>query len=176
LKKGTFVSSENKGTVNKIPKRKVASSSLVARSKFQAASLLESNVCTLAGNSPIPNCGEIVVKINGRIRYLWRAVDQDGDVLDILVQSRRDRKAAKKFFRKLLKGLRYVPRVIIIDKLKSYGAAKAEVPLAVEHCGDKGQNNRAENSHQPTRLRKRVMRRFKVIGPCAAFSLGLWNH
>src|SRR3979490_3629289 len=69
----------------------------------------------------------------GRLHYLWRAVDQDGDVLDILVQSRRDKKAAKKFFRKLLKGLRYVPRVIITDKLKSYGAAMAEVMPSVEH-------------------------------------------
>jgi hypothetical protein len=70
--------------------------------------------------------------------------DQDGDVLDILVQSRRDQKAAKKFFRKLLKGLRYVPRVIITDKLKRYHAAKQELMPSVEHRQDKGQNNRAE--------------------------------
>ncbi|MDQ3688339.1 MAG: IS6 family transposase [Acidobacteriota bacterium] len=69
---------------------------------------------------------EMFIKMNGEDHYLWRAVDQDGNVLDILVQSRRNKKAAKKFFRKLLKGLRYVPRVIITDKLKSYGAAKAE--------------------------------------------------
>src|SRR5260370_3871175 len=92
---------------------------------------------------------EVFVKLNGRLHYLWRAVDQDGDVLDILVQSRRDKKAAKKFFRKLLKGLRYVPRMIITDKLKSYSAAKAEVLPSVEHWQHKGQNNRAENSHQP---------------------------
>ena len=116
---------------------------------------------------------EVFLKINGRLHYLWRAVDQDGDVLDILVQSRRDKKAAKKFFRKLLKELRYVPRVIITDKLRSYSAAKAEVLPGVEHCQDKGQNNRAENSHQPTRLRERVMRRFKSA---AALSLGLRNH
>src|SRR6202023_2737718 len=67
---------------------------------------------------------EVFLRINGRIHYLWRAVDQDGEVLDILVQSRRDKKAAKKFFRKLLKGLRYVPRAIITDKLRSYAAAK----------------------------------------------------
>jgi putative transposase len=79
--------------------------------------------------------------------FLWRAVDQDGDVLDIMVQSKRDQKAAKKFFRKLLKGLRYVPRVLITDKLKSYSAAKAEVLPSVEHCQQKYQNNRAENSH-----------------------------
>jgi putative transposase len=70
---------------------------------------------------------EVFLKINGRLPSLWHAVDQDGDVLDVLVQSRRDKKAAKKFFRKLLTGLRYVPRVIITDKLRSYNAAKAEV-------------------------------------------------
>src|SRR3979409_303508 len=96
---------------------------------------------------------EMFLKINGRLHYLWRAVDQDGDVLDILVQSRRNKKAAKKFFRKLLKRLRYVPSVIITDKLRSYSAAKAKTLPGVEHCRGKWQNNRAENSHQPTRLR-----------------------
>jgi putative transposase len=98
-----------------------------------------------------------------------RAVDQDGDVLDILVQTHRDTKAAKKFFRKVLKGLRYVPRVIITDKLRSYHAAIAEVLPRVEHLQQKQQNNRAENSHQPTRLRKRVMRRFKSAGQAQRF-------
>ena len=112
---------------------------------------------------------EMFLKINGRLHYLWRAVDQDGDVLDILVQSRRDKKAAKKFFRKLLKGLRYVPRVLITDKMKSYHAAKQELMPSVEHRQDKGQNNRAENSHQPTRLRERVMRRFKSAGHAQRF-------
>jgi len=112
---------------------------------------------------------EVLLKINGRIQYLWRAVDQDGDVLDILVQSKRDKKAAKKFFRKLLRGLRYVPRVIVTDKLRSYGAAKAELLLSVEHCQQKYQNNRAENSHQPTRLRERLMRRFKSPGHAQRF-------
>jgi len=90
-------------------------------------------------------------------------------VLDILIQSHRNKKAAKKFFRKLLKGLRYVPRIIITDKLKSYSAAKGEVIPSVEHCQDKWQNNRAENSHQPTRLRERVMRRFKSPGHAQRF-------
>src|SRR5215471_5365611 len=112
---------------------------------------------------------EVFLKINGRLHYLWRAVDQDGDVLDILVQSRRDKKAAKKFFRKLLKESRYVPRVIITDKLKSYSAATAEVMPGVEHLQQKYQNNRAENSHQPTRLRERVMRRFKSSGHAQRF-------
>ena len=112
---------------------------------------------------------EVFLKINGRIHYLWRAVDQDGDVLDILVQSKRDKKAAKKFFRKLLKTLRYVPRVIITDKLRSYGAAKAEVLPSVEHLQQKYQNNRVENSHQSTRLRERVMKRFKSSGHAQRF-------
>src|SRR6266487_1329006 len=94
---------------------------------------------------------EVFLKNNRRLHYLWRAVDQDGDVFDIMVQSRRDKKAAKKFFRKLLKRLRYVPRVIITDKLRSYSAAKAEVLPGVEHLQHKYQNNRAENSHQPNR-------------------------
>src|SRR5215470_4494489 len=91
---------------------------------------------------------EVFLKINGRLHYLWRAVDQDGDVLDILVQSRRNKKAAKKFFRKLLKRLRYVPRVIITDKLRSYSSARVDVMPGVEHLQNKYQNNRAENSHQ----------------------------
>jgi putative transposase len=111
----------------------------------------------------------VFLKINGQLHYLWRAVDQVGDVLDILVQSQRDKKAAKKFFRKLLKGLRYVPRVIITDKLRSYGAAKAAVLPSVAQCQDKWQNNPAKNSHQPTRLRERVMRRFKSAGHAQRF-------
>src|SRR6266480_1644000 len=112
---------------------------------------------------------EVFLKINGRLHYLWRAVDQDGDVLDIMVQSRRDKKAAKKFFRKLLKGLRYVPRVIVTDKLRSYSAARTEVMPSVEHVQQKYQNNRAENSHQPTRLREKVMRGFKSAGYAQRF-------
>jgi len=96
-------------------------------------------------------------------------ITQDGSVLDILVQSRRNKIAAKRFFRKLLKGLRYVPRVIITDKLKSYGTAKAEVMPGVEHRQHKGLNNRAENSHQPTRVREKVMRRFKSAGQVQRF-------
>jgi putative transposase len=112
---------------------------------------------------------EMFLTINGQVRYLWRAVDQDGDVLDILVQSRRDKRAAKKFFRRLLKRFRYVPRVIITDKLRSYSAARAEVMPSVAHVQQKYQNNRAENSHQPTRLRERVMRQFKSGGHAQRF-------
>ena len=93
---------------------------------------------------------EVFLTLNGKRHYLWRAVDQDGNVLDILVQCRRDKNAAKKFFRKLLKGLRYVPRVIITDNLKSYGAAKREILPGVEHRQHRYLNNRAENSHQST--------------------------
>src|SRR2546423_12978960 len=101
--------------------------------------------------------------------YLWRAVDQDDNVLDILVQSRRNKQAAKKFFRKLLKGLEYVLRVIITDKLKSYGAAKREILPGVEHRQHKRLNNRAENSHQPTRWREKKMRKFKSAGQAQRF-------
>jgi putative transposase len=104
---------------------------------------------------------EVFIRINGQTHYLWRAVDQDGNILDILVQRRRNKTAAKKFLRKLLSGLPYVPRVLITDKLASYGAAKREVLPSVEHRQHKGLNNRAENSHQPTRERERRMRRFK---------------
>ncbi len=101
--------------------------------------------------------------------YLWRAVDQDGNVLDILVQARRDKAAAAKFLRKLLKGLAYVPRVVITDKLASYGAPMRAVLPSVEHRRHKGLNNRAENSHQPTRQRARRMRRFKDPGHAQRF-------
>ena len=109
------------------------------------------------------------MRIGGAQHYLWRAVDQDGNVLDILVQSRRDKRAATKFLRKLLKGLTYVPRVLITDKLASYGAARQAVLPSVEHRRHKGRNNRAENSHQPTRERERRMRRFKSPGHALRF-------
>ncbi|PRC93538.1 Transposase [Solimicrobium silvestre] len=90
---------------------------------------------------------EVYLSINGKSHYLWRAVDQDGEILDILVQPRRNKYAVKKFFRKLLKKLHYIPRVIITDKLRSYAAAKAEIMPGVKHVQDKGATNRAENSH-----------------------------
>jgi transposase-like protein len=98
---------------------------------------------------------EVFIRIRGEQHYLWRAVDQDGTVLDILVQSRRNTKAAKRFSRKLLRGLQYVPRVILTDKLKSYAAAKREILPRVEHRQSRYLNNRAEVSHQPTRRRER---------------------
>ncbi len=112
---------------------------------------------------------EVFLTIQGRTAYLWRAVDHHGTVLDILVQSQRNKTAAKKFFRKLLKGCQYVPRVLITDKLGSYGAAKQEVIPSVEHRRHRRLNNRAENSHQPTRQRERTMRRFKSAGHAQRF-------
>jgi len=104
---------------------------------------------------------EMFLRIQGKTHYLWRAVDQHGHVLDILVQSRRDAKAAKRFFRKLLRGLQYVPRVIVTDKLRSYAAAKRKILPGVEHRQSRYLNNGAEVSHQPTRRRERQMQRFK---------------
>ncbi|ETW95413.1 MAG: transposase IS6 [Candidatus Entotheonella factor] len=112
---------------------------------------------------------EVFLTINGKRYYLWRAVDQDDNVLDILVQSRRNKKAAKKFFRKLLKGLTYVPRVVITDKLRSYGAAKREILPGVEHRQSRYLNNRCENSHRPTRQRERRMQGFKSPGHAQRF-------
>ena len=112
---------------------------------------------------------EVFVKIQGRQQYLWRAVDEDGDVIDILVQSRRNRRAAIRFFRKLLKGQGCVPRRLITDKLRSYPAACRTVMPSVVHCTDRYANNRAEVSHQPTRERERQMRRFKSAAHAQRF-------
>ena len=103
--------------------------------------------------------------------WLWRAVDQTGIVLDLLVQRRRDKQAAKRLLRKLLKKLMRPPRVMITDQLASYGAAKREVMPrpSIEHRQHKGLNNRAENSHQPTRRRERQMKQFKSAGQAQRF-------
>ena len=112
---------------------------------------------------------EVFIKIRGKTHYLWRAVDQQGTVLDILVTSRRDTRAATRFFPKLLKGLEYVPRVLITDKLASYGAARRRVLRSVEHRQSKYLNNRAENSHHPTRARERAMKKFTSAGHAQRF-------
>ncbi len=112
---------------------------------------------------------EVFVRLQGVQHYLWRTVDQNGVVLDILVQARRDAKAAKRFFRRLLKGLQYVPRVIVIDKLRSYGVARRQLLLDVEHRQSRYLNNRAENSHRPTRRRERQMQRFKSAEQAQGF-------
>ena len=112
---------------------------------------------------------EVALTIAGVKHWLWRAVDQNGTVLDILVQSRRDTQAAKRLLRKLLKKQARPPRVMITNKLASRGAAKQEVTPSVEHRKHKGLNNRAENSHQPTRQRERQMKRFKLPGQAQRF-------
>jgi putative transposase len=106
---------------------------------------------------------EVVIPIKGVKHWLWRAVDANGDVLDILVQSRRNKGAAKRFFRKLFRRWGQ-PRVLITDKLGSYAAAKAEITPGIEHRQHKGLNNRAEASHRHTRRREKVMGRFKSPG------------
>jgi putative transposase len=112
---------------------------------------------------------EVFVTIQGRRQYLWRAVDQDGDVIDIFVQSRRDRRAAKRFFRKLLKGQGSPRWRLVTDRLRSYGAAHQTVMPSVVHSTEQYENNRAEVSHQPTRQRERQMRRFKCPGQAQRF-------
>src|SRR6201993_666761 len=114
---------------------------------------------------------EVAVTIAGKKHWLWRAVDQEGFVLDVLVQSRRDKKAAKRLLRKLLKKQLRAPRVLITDKLRSYGAAKREIMPGVEHRQHKGLNNRAENSHQPTRRRERIMTAVQVGATGATVSV-----
>ncbi|KAF2988790.1 hypothetical protein MJC1_04129 [Methylocystis sp. MJC1] len=104
---------------------------------------------------------EVVVSIVGKKHWLWRAVDADGFVLAILAQSRRDKKAAKRLMRKLLKNAGRAPRVMVTDKLKSYGSARAAMGLRIKHRQHNGLNSRAENSHQPTRRREGIMKRSK---------------
>lgn len=104
---------------------------------------------------------EVFIRIEGVLHYLWRAVDQNGVVLDILVQDKRDGAAAKRFFRRLLKGLQYKPERLITDGLRSYGVARRALLPDVKHRTSRYLNNRAENSHRPTRRRERQMQRFK---------------
>jgi putative transposase len=104
---------------------------------------------------------EVFVKIDGMQHYMWRAVDQDGEIVDIFLQRRRDGEAAKRFFKRLLKTHRNEPRKIVTDKLRSYSVAHRELIPDTIHDTSQYANNRAELSHQPTRVRERVMRRFK---------------
>ncbi|MFT7199347.1 MAG: putative transposase [Glaciecola sp.] len=112
---------------------------------------------------------EVFIKINGVLHYLWRAVDQDGDEIDILVQKRKDKKAAIRFFKKLLKGQQVAPIKIVTDKLKSYSAAKRELMPSVDHSTEQYENNGCELSHQPSRQQERQMRRFKSQGQAQRF-------
>ncbi len=112
---------------------------------------------------------ELFVTIQGQRHYLWRAVDQDGDVIDILLQPCRDRRAAARFFRKLLKGQGGVPRRMVTDKLRSYAAVHRTIRPSVAHDTTQYANNRAEVSHEPTRQRERGMRRFKSMAQAQRF-------
>jgi putative transposase len=112
---------------------------------------------------------ELFVNIRGQQHYLWRAVDQDGDVIDILLQPRRDRRPVERFFRKLLKGQGREPRRLVTDKLRSYAAAHRTIMPSVTHDTSQYANNRAEVSHEPTRQRERGMRRFKSMAQAQRF-------
>jgi len=109
------------------------------------------------------------VKIGGRQHYLWRAVDQDGSLLDLLVQAKRDQVAASRFFLKVLRGAGYAPRVVVTDGLASYREPCARLLSAAAHIRDKAANNRAENSHQPTRGREHRMKGFKSVAHAGRF-------
>jgi len=112
---------------------------------------------------------EVFVKNNGKQRYLWRAVDQDGEVVDVYLQARRNGAAAKRFFRRLLRNHRSEPRKIVTDKLRSYPVAHREVIPESIHVTDQYANNCAEQSHEATRVRERGMRRFKSMGQAQRF-------
>ena len=112
---------------------------------------------------------EVFIRIRGVLHYLWRAVDQHGVVLDILVQEKRDGAAAKRFFKRLLQGLQYKPNRLITDGLRSYGVARRALLPDVKHRTSRYLNNRAENSHRPTRRRERQMQRFKSPGQAQDF-------
>ena len=112
---------------------------------------------------------EMAVRIGGKRMWLWRAVDHEGEVLDILVQPRRDKRAALRLMRKLLHKQGYAPAVLVTDKLASYGAARRELGLSARHEQGLRRNNRAENSHQPVRRRERTQQRFKSAGSAQRF-------
>jgi putative transposase len=112
---------------------------------------------------------EVFVKINGRQYYLWRAVDQDGEVVDVYLQAKRDGAAAKRFFRRLLRSHGGEPRKIVTDKLRSYGVAHRELIPETIHSIEQYENNRAEQSHEATRVRERGMRKFKSVRQAQQF-------
>ena len=109
------------------------------------------------------------MKINGKQHYLWRAVDQDGEVVDVILQARRDGTAAKRFFKRLIKSHGGEPRKIVTDKLRSYGVAHRELMPETIHSSQQYENNRAEQSHEVTRVSERGMRRFKSVGQAQRF-------
>ena len=113
--------------------------------------------------------GEVYLKIDGRMLYLWRAVDAEGEVLDVLVQSKRNKHAALKLMRKLLKKYAFVPERLVTEDLRSYGAAVRDLRIESRHERGRWKNNRVENSHQPTRRRERKIQRFKSAGSAQTF-------
>jgi transposase-like protein len=115
------------------------------------------------------NLDEMVVRIAGKRLYLWRAVDHEGEILDVLVQRRRDRCAAVRLIRKLLRKQGFAPQRVTTDKLRSYGAAFRHLGLACQHDQGLRKNNRAENSHQVVRRRERKMQRFKSAASAQRF-------
>ena len=106
---------------------------------------------------------EVFIKINGKQHYLWRAVDQDGEVVDVYLQAKRDGAAAKRFFRRLIRNNGGEPRKIVTDKLRSYGVAHKELIPGTIHSIEPYENNRSEQSHEATKVRERGMRRFKSV-------------
>lgn len=112
---------------------------------------------------------EVFIKISGKQLYLWRAVDQDGDIVDVYLQSKRDATTAKRFFKRLIKSKKGEPRKIVTDKLRSYNVAHRELIPEAIHINDQYANNRSEQSHEATRVRERVMRKFKSIGQAQRF-------
>ena len=128
---------------------------------------------TIRNRRPRPDCrwylDEVFVSIQGKKMYVWRAVDSEGEVLDIMVQARRNKKSALKLMRKLLKTQGFAPTEIVTDKLRSYGAAFRDMGLTAHHETGLYQNNRAENSHQPVRRREPKMQGFKSPGSAQRF-------
>ena len=112
---------------------------------------------------------EVFIKINGKQNYLWRAVDQDGEVVDVYLQEKRDGAAAKRFFKRLLRSHGSEPRKIVTDKLRSYGVAHRELIPEAIHSTKQYENNRAEQSHESTRVRERGMRKFKSVRQAQRF-------
>ncbi len=148
--------------------------------KGDGKSAIARQLCALLFNLTVPRrrrgrmgdtwyLDEVFVTIQGRQQYLWRAVDEDGDVIDILVQSRRNRRAASRFFRTLVKRQGREPRRLITDTLRSYSAALRTAMPSVIHSTRQYENNRAEVSHQPMRPRERQMRRFKSAAHAQRF-------
>ena len=129
--------------------------------------------------SPRWHLDEMVVRIGGEHLFLWRAVDDEGEVLDLLVQRRRDTKAAMRLMRKLLRKTGVAPELLVTDKLRSYAAAFREIGMTARHEQGLRQNNRAENSHQPVRRRERKMQRFKSAASAQRFlstHAAVYNH